>query len=40
MPEDPETMGSARERVEEIVRHVRERGLFKTRPPEGKAKDH
>ncbi|KAI0639755.1 DUF1613-domain-containing protein [Trametes polyzona] len=34
---DPER---SRERAEEIILKVRERGLFKTRTPEGKAKDH
>ncbi|TFK89610.1 DUF1613-domain-containing protein [Polyporus arcularius HHB13444] len=35
-----EELEEIRRRVEEIVEHVRERGLFKTRTPEGKAKDH
>ena len=30
----------AKECVEEIVQWVRERGVFKTRRPEGKAGDH
>ena len=37
---DGESGDVFRRRVEDIVRHVRERGLFKTRPPEGKAKEH
>ncbi|KAI0721287.1 hypothetical protein C8T65DRAFT_631227 [Cerioporus squamosus] len=36
----PEELAEVRRRVDEIVEHVRERGLFKTRTPEGKAKDH
>ncbi|KAI8980663.1 DUF1613-domain-containing protein [Trametes punicea] len=35
-----EDLEQARQRVEEIVLKVRERGLFKARTPEGKAKDH
>ncbi|KAL1951651.1 hypothetical protein VTO73DRAFT_800 [Trametes versicolor] len=38
--ENGEDVGLARERAEEILRKVRERGLFKTRIPEGKSKDH
>ena len=38
--QDLEELEEIRRRVEDIVRHVRERGLFKTRTPEGKAKDH
>ncbi|TBU48158.1 hypothetical protein BD309DRAFT_950110 [Dichomitus squalens] len=38
--QDTEELEEIRRRVEDIVVHVRERGLFKTRTPEGKAKDH
>ncbi|KAH9944086.1 DUF1613-domain-containing protein [Epithele typhae] len=37
---DAQELEDIRSRVEEIVTRVRERGLFKTRTPEGKAKDH
>ncbi|KAI0375354.1 DUF1613-domain-containing protein [Pilatotrama ljubarskyi] len=33
-------LAQSRARAEEIIRKVQERGLFKTRIPEGKAKDH
>ncbi|KAI0361234.1 DUF1613-domain-containing protein [Trametes cingulata] len=38
--ENEEELAQSRRRAEEIIRKVHERGLFKTRPPEGKAKDH
>ena len=38
--EDVEELEEVRRRVEGIVGHVRERGVFKTRTPEGKSKDH
>ena len=38
--DNPEELEEVRRRVEEIVEHVRERGMFKTRTPEGKPKDH
>lgn len=38
--EDVEELEEVRRTVEGIVARVRERGMFKTRTPEGKAKDH
>ncbi|RPD64925.1 DUF1613-domain-containing protein [Lentinus tigrinus ALCF2SS1-6] len=39
-PDSTNELEEVRRRVEEIVEHVRERGMFKTRVPEGKSKDH
>lgn len=37
---DPDQMEKFKANAEDIVRNVRERGMFKTRRPEGKAGDH
>ncbi len=36
----PEEENASRDNVAEIVRNVQDRGIFKTRRPEGKAGEH
>ncbi|KAI0080121.1 DUF1613-domain-containing protein [Panus rudis PR-1116 ss-1] len=38
--DDPEGAQQARQHAQDIIKSIRERGLFKTRRPEGKAGDH